>query len=141
MIFYPNLKARLNCEVTYQPLNWRNSFHNIGFIYFLPVPITEILKYILFYSKQIERIILFTKFSVKPIYIKKYIKNINNMLLKMFTSSSHKIILSFFNLSFVDSILIIQNINSSETFWKGHKYCYFICIKQNLLFSTPLTFD
>ena len=40
--------------------------------------ITEILKYIFFYSKQIECTILFTKFYVKRIYIKKCRKNVFN---------------------------------------------------------------
>ena len=62
-------------------------------------------------SKQIEC----TKFSVKLIYIKKCIKNINMMFRKTFTSSD-KIYLSVFDSSFVDSILKIQNINSFATF-------------------------
>ena len=42
------------------------------------------------------------------------------MFCKTFTSSSNKKSISVFDSSVVDSILKIQNINSSESLWKGH---------------------
>ena len=53
-------------------------------------------------------------FSIKRIYIKKYMKNY--IMFRITFTSSYPMNLSVFNSSFVDSILKIQNINYSEPF-------------------------